>query len=427
MKRVFNLTLVLGLLTGSTGSQALPSQLEAIGTDAKSGAKSWQLLVGGKPYQIRGVGCAKATGANGTDYLQLAQQMGANTVRTWGLTHSDRNYLDRAAELGLQVAVGIWLPYPKADVLYQNPDAPELRSLRSEILDRVEAYRNHPALMLWVVGNEVLHMIEEPAERSGFLRFLEDLVQEIKRRDPDHLVTYAATGSVDLQALKQSVPSLDLIGVNLYGDPRKMQTRKRAAGESKPLLFTEFGPRRPEDMGADTLGYARVPTDREKTQRYLRRLNQLQSLDQQTLGAFVFRLGDPKSDDLHWWNLSLGEYPRAAYAAVARHYGGADPGKIPICKAQPINRSQVTSGESLQLKVSELSQSGAKYGVHFWPINPADRHQPASVLLSPEHVFTAPNVQVSAPQQPGDYWLITQVINHHGNACMKRISLRVTP
>lgn len=426
MRSAIRMSLSLSLLASAMYSHALPSRLESVDADTNSGSQRWQLVVAGEPYQIRGVGCAQASGANGTDYLQLAQQLGANTVRTWGLTHTDRNYLDRAAELGLQVAVGIWLPYPKSQAIYRNPDAPELQKLRSEILARVEALRSHPAVMLWVAGNEVLHMIDEPAERSGFLRFLEDLVLEIKRRDPDHLVTYAATGSVDLQALKQSVPSLDLIGINLYGDPRKMQQRKLEANEIRPLLFTEFGPRRPEDMGADNLGHARVPTDAEKTQRYQRRLNQLQSLDQQTLGAFVFRLGDPKPDDLHWWNLSLGEYPRAAYAAVARHYGGADPGKIPTCKAQPINRSQVTSGESLQLKVSELSQSGAKYGVRFWPINPADRHQPASVLLSPEHVFTAPNVQVSAPQQPGDYWLITQVINHHGNACMQRISLRVT-
>lgn len=427
MRQTINLTLSLGLLTGAIHAHALPSRLQAMGTDTENGAQRWQLLVGGEPYQIRGVGCAKATGANGTDYLQLAHQLGANTVRTWGLTHTDRNYLDRAAELGLHVAVGIWLPYPKSNALYQTPDAPELQTLRAEILDRVEAYRNHPTVMLWVVGNEVLHVINDPTERSGFLRFLEELLQEIKKRDPDHLVTYAATGSVDLQALKQSVPSLDLIGINLYGDPRKVQTRKLTAGESRPLLFTEFGPRRPEDMGPDTLGYARVPTDTEKTQRYQRRLNQLQSLDQQTLGAFVFRLGDPKTDDLHWWNLSLGEYPRATYTAVARHYGGADPGKIPICKTQPIDRSQAPSSESLQLKISDQTQPGTEYGVRFWPINPTDRNQPANTLLSPGQVFTAPNVQVKAPQKPGDYWLISQVINRHGNACIQRSSLRVTP
>jgi len=427
MRRTIQLTLSLSLLAGAMHVHALQSQLEAIGTGTESGAQRWQIRVDRKPYQIRGVGCARATGANGTDYLLMAQKLGANTVRTWGLTHTDRAYLDRAAELGLQVAVGIWLPYPKSSTLYQTPDTPELLQLRTEILDYVETFRNHPAVMLWVVGNEVLHVTDDPAERSAFLRFLEVIVREIKQRDPDHLVTYAATGSVDLRALKQFVPSLDLIGVNLYGDPRAMQRRKQAAGEPRPLLFTELGPRRPEDMGTDFLGYTPVPTDAEKTLRYQRRLGQLHSLGQQSLGAFVFRLGDPKPDDLHWWNLSLGKHPRSSFAAVAQRYGGVNPGKIPTCKAQPSKHSEVKAGESLQLEITDQVQPDTEYGVRFWPINPTARSQSANALLSPESVFTTPDVAVKAPTLPGDYWLITQMINAQGNACIQRSSLRVTP
>ena len=402
----------------------LPSRLEVLNGETNA-PQRWQLIVNNQPYQIQGVGCAKAKGANGVDYLHLAKQLGANTVRTWGLTHTDTNYLDRAAELGLQVAVGIWLPHPKARSLYQNPNSEKLVRLRAHILTQVDQLRTHPAVLLWVVGNEVLHSADSPSEHTGFLIFLESLIKEIKIRDPDHLVSYAAAESVDLQMLAQSAKSLDIIGINLYSDPRKLQHRKQRSGESRPLLFTEFGPRRPEDMRLDKLGYPLTPTDQAKTKRYLRRLDQLDSLSKQTLGAFVFRLGDPKPDNLHWWNLSYGDNPRAAYVAIARRYQGDGWDDAPICKATPSPRIQVAPGTSLQLQISDQTLSHARYGSHFWPVESHVRTQPASTLLTPVQVSATPNMRVSAPDRPGDYWLITHAVNANGTACVQRSSLRV--
>lgn len=415
----------LGLLTLTIQSAyGFPSHLEALNGDTAA-SQRWQLIVNNQPYQIRGVGCAKAKGSKGVDYLHLAKQLGANTVRTWGLTHTDTNYLDRAAELGLQVAVGIWLPHPKTDSLYQNPHSEALIRLRSKILTQVDQLRKHPAVLLWVVGNEVLHSADSRSERTGFLIFLESLVKEIKARDPDHLVSYAATESVDLQMLSQSATSLDIIGINLYSDPRKLQRRKQLSGESRPLLFTEFGPRRPEDMRLDALGYPVTPTDQAKAKRYLRRLDQLESLAKQTLGAFVFRLGDPKPDNLYWWNLSYGDHPRAAYVAIAQRYQGSDWNNAPTCKATPSSRHQVAPGTPLQLQVSEQAPNNARYGSHFWPVESRARTRPTSTLLAPDQVSTHPNMWVNAPDQPGDYWLITHAVSANGTACVQRSSLRV--
>ncbi|WP_372830686.1 glycoside hydrolase family 2 TIM barrel-domain containing protein [Pontibacterium sp.] len=414
----------LGVTMTIQSAYGLPSRLEALNgeTDAP---QRWQLIVNNQPYQIQGVGCAKAKGANGVDYLHLAKQLGANTVRTWGLTHTDTDYLDRAAELGLQVAVGIWLPHPKAGSLYQTPNSEELIRLRSTILQRVDQLRKHPAVLLWVVGNEVLHAADSPSERTGFLTFLESLVKEIKLRDPDHLVSYAATESVDLQMLNQSAKNLDIIGINLYSDPRKLQRRKQLSGESRPLLFTEFGPRRPEDMRLDELGYPVIPTDQAKAKRYLRRLDQLGALDKQTLGAFVFRLGDPKPDDLHWWNLSYGDNPRAAYVAIAQRYQTGNWNNAPICKTAPSSRIQVAPGESLPLQISEQALSHALYGSHFWPVELRARARQASTLLTPDQISAKPNMRVNVPDQPGDYWLITHAVSANGTACVQRSSLRV--
>src|SRR5688500_1668590 len=89
----------------------LPSTLTAglyAGTDrVEKHGTQWQLRVDGELFRIKGVGCNQATGEKGEDYLRMAREMGANTVRTWG--GAPRSYLDQAAAHGLMVNLGVWL------------------------------------------------------------------------------------------------------------------------------------------------------------------------------------------------------------------------------------------------------------------------------------------------------------------------------
>ena len=58
---------------------------------------AYQLLRGGEPYYIKGVG--------GLEYLEKAKEYGANSFRTWS-TEDAKQHLDKAQELGMTCSRG---------------------------------------------------------------------------------------------------------------------------------------------------------------------------------------------------------------------------------------------------------------------------------------------------------------------------------
>src|SRR5690606_36453778 len=111
---------------------------------------AWQLQRNGEPYVIRGAG-----GYRGLEQLRAA---GGNTLRTWGVEQlgpddSGAPLLDRAARLGLCVLVGLWVNHPRHG--HDYGDAAMLAAQRDRIREAVRRYRDHPALLMWGLGNEM--------------------------------------------------------------------------------------------------------------------------------------------------------------------------------------------------------------------------------------------------------------------------------
>ena len=65
---------------------------------------SWQILRGGEPYFVKGVG--------GQEFLDEAQAYGANSIRTWSPDNA-KEYLDAAHERGLTVLMGLWVGHER--------------------------------------------------------------------------------------------------------------------------------------------------------------------------------------------------------------------------------------------------------------------------------------------------------------------------
>ena len=113
---------------------------------------AYQLRREGQPYFIRGAG--------GDEKLwgKLAAS-GGNSVRLWG---DDRlgEQLDLARREGLTVTAGIWLPQIRQGFDYT--DAQAVAGLREHVRRTVLRYKDHPALLLWALGNEM----EDPQGRQ---------------------------------------------------------------------------------------------------------------------------------------------------------------------------------------------------------------------------------------------------------------------
>jgi len=118
---------------------------------------SWTLDVNGKPFYIKGVGIGEMTGKGGEDYLRLAQELGANAVRTWGTDQGTREYFDTAWKYGLMVDAGIWLNFAGGTSGHTYIGDSEYKAKKKqEIEDYINKFKKHPALLMWNIGNEVV-------------------------------------------------------------------------------------------------------------------------------------------------------------------------------------------------------------------------------------------------------------------------------
>ncbi|MFN6090912.1 MAG: glycoside hydrolase family 2 TIM barrel-domain containing protein, partial [Bacteroidota bacterium] len=104
----------------------------------------YQLYRNGLPYYVKGVG--------GDVNLDLAVQIGANSIRTWGIDNAQQ-ILDDAQKHGMTVMLGLWLQHERHGFDYNNT---EKVKIQLEHFKRViDKFKNHPALLMWGIGNEL--------------------------------------------------------------------------------------------------------------------------------------------------------------------------------------------------------------------------------------------------------------------------------
>ena len=315
---------------------------------------TWHLVVDGEPLYIKGAGCGLGWGREGEDYLAMAREMGANSVRTWGTDQGTRDYLDRARRLGLKVACGIWINWadPAKGYSYLG-DSDYKRSKRKEALEYVRRFKNHPSVLLWNVGNEALFFTKDEKEKVALAQFLEELIREIKKEDPHHPTLYAAAGTQTLPYLKKYVPSLDIVGMNIYGSIRSAQSAWEAQDFGKPYIITEYGPYLPIDSSKDPNGKSVELDDASKAMLYRNMARQIAEFSGCNLGGYVFHLGETTQDSLTWWNLNHGRYKKGSYWAMREMYTRkTPPPDIPRIRSLRLSPDRaLRPGETIEAEV----------------------------------------------------------------------------
>ncbi|MFH0754555.1 MAG: glycoside hydrolase family 2 TIM barrel-domain containing protein [Candidatus Omnitrophota bacterium] len=315
---------------------------------------SWVLTVNGQPYYIKGAGVAHATSDDkGVDFLKLAQAMGANTVRNWGVGQWGKDYLDRAHAYGLMVDAGFWLnpAYPDGTCSYLT-DRVYMEEMRQQVLTYVKEYQDHPAVLAWNIGNETIYWTKDEKERIGFCTFLEKLIQEVHQIDPDHPVIYTSAYTTDAEYIFKYVPSLDILGINVYGAVEQTH-RVLKAKQNIPFIFTEVGPPGPWDLPKDARGRPLELTDQEKASAYEQQARAVFEHKGYNLGGFAFTLGETTQTALTWWNVNFGETSKLSYIKLRDVYTGkVDDAHRPFIKSLSLSKEDgIYPGEEIRLSV----------------------------------------------------------------------------
>jgi hypothetical protein len=173
---------------------------------------------------------------------------GVNTITGWD---SDKGYdqdkfdeltLDSAYQFGIGLVMPMYLP---ADGDYQDPNL--IGSLIQGAVAKAQRFKNHPALRMWGVGNEVMSVMQ-PEMYPAFLQVYLNVIDLIHQIDPNHPVIYREAEDDFVpqltQLLRDSGDSRPwwLYGMNIYDkDPEPLLRRWPSYGWNRPLVISEFG------------------------------------------------------------------------------------------------------------------------------------------------------------------------------------------
>ncbi len=297
---------------------------------------NWQLTVGGQPYTVKGLTWGPAI-ADAPKYMPDVKSMGVNTIRTWGTDGSTEPLLDTAAAHGIRVVNGFWLqpgggPGSGGCVDYVT-DTTYKNNMLTEFAKWVEAYKSHPATLMWNVGNEsVLGLqncysgTELEAQRNAYTAFVNDVAKKIHGIDPDHPVTSTDAWTGAWPYYQRNAPDLDLYSMNSYGDVCGVQEDWEEGGYTKPYLITEGGPAGEWEVPDDANGVPDEPTDVQKAEGYSEAWNCITGHRGVALGATLFHYGVEHDFGGVWFNLVPDGLKRLSYYAVKKAYSGSTSG-----------------------------------------------------------------------------------------------------
>jgi hypothetical protein len=418
-----------------TAREEAPTRAEIRHEDGR-----YQLYLNGEPFYIKGAGLEFG------DIDRLAAH-GANSFRTWRTDNgrdTGQEILDRAHRNGLLVTMGLEVArerpgegrgYFGFDYDDEEAVATQLERLRGE----VEQYKDHPALIIWGIGNELNHGATNPRVWDA-VNGISEMIHEV---DPNHLTTTMLAGvSPELvQEIRTRAPDLDLLSVQMYAGIAELPQRMEESGWDGPYMVTEWGATGHWEVQQTPWGAAIENTSSVKADSYLDRYQSVIASDTtQLLGSYVFLWGQKQERTPTWYGLFLptgeatetvdvmhyvwnGEWPEnrapRLESATLDHRTAYD--GIYLDAGQPYPAEVVSSdpeGDELTYLWEVREESGAT-------TTGGDDEEEPQVISGVIDEPSAPRITLTAPEQPGAYRLFIYVFDGRGSAAHANIPFHV--
>ena len=253
---------------------------------------NFELQRNGLPYYIKGAGAK--------DHFDLLVKSGANSIRVWST--NNKALLDSADHHGLTVTLGLYVRPERSGMDYNNEYAVkgQIEQLKNEVLK----YKDHPALLVWGIGNEV------DLRYSNFKVWetIEILAKFIKEVDPNHPTMTVIAGIDPSKAfyIKKYCPSVDILGLNVYGSIENAGANLRKFNWDKPYIVSEWGVNGPFEARTTTWKAKIEPPNGLKADQRLRRYKELIEKDKERcLGSYCFLWGQKQESTATWHGMFL--------------------------------------------------------------------------------------------------------------------------
>jgi hypothetical protein len=393
----------------------------------------YQLYVDQQPFYINGAGLEFGS------QEKLAEH-GGNSFRTWRTENgqaSGKAVLDHALKNGLYVTMGLEIALERHGFDYNDPAAVarQLAKVKAEVLK----YKDHPALIIWGIGNELNLNAKNPKVWDA----VNEISKMIHQVDTNHLTMtmLAGIGPGLVRQIKAQASDLDLIGIQMYADIINLPRYLRETGWTGPYIVTEWGATGHWEVGKTSWGAPLENDSTTKADLYLKRFEAVIRSDQkQCVGSYVFLWGQKQERTPTWYGVFLKSGEETASVDVMHYVWNG---------AWPANRSPRLEGAWLDAKTAQQNihlKPGQNYQAkvqtrdedndplaYTWEIMEESKattaggdfeNKPKSLkdlIKSPKQGETA----LTAPAQPGAYRLFVYVFDGQGHAAHANIPFYV--
>lgn len=421
---------VLTLAALAAPAAAAPKEVRVV--EDPSGAHVLQ--VAGAPFRIRGAGLQDG------DQEALAAR-GANSFRTWHTAEDPaavRGMLDRAERNGLMVAMGLHVGKERHG--FDFDDAAAIEAQQARLLAQVRAYKDHPAVLMWVVGNELNLESRDPRVWD----VVESLAAAIQAEDPHHPVMTPLAGfdTALAEQLRTRAPSLDLIGIQMYGDIGELPRKLEAAQWRGPYVVTEWGPTGHWESPETRWGAAIEDTASRKAELLVERYARVIEADAaQGLGSYVFLWGQKQERTPTWYGLFLasGESTPGVDAMQKLWTGAWPANRAPQISPLRLDGRAATDsvvlspGATCLARVEAIDPDGDPL-VYSWVVREESRATsiggdpetlPPEIELRRADGAVQGELSFEAPLRPGAYRLFVDVRDGQGHAAYANFPFHV--
>lgn len=388
----------------------------------------YQLHVNNEPFFVKG--------AAGTSHFKELADAGANTIRTWDTTNIGV-LLDSANFYGLKVMVGL----PVVESYYPEfySDNIKIDKQYSGIKSIVRKYKNHPALLLWICGNE----LDFPYRFSynSFYSAFNNIIDMIHLEDENHPVTTSLVNfsrRVIINLLIKS-PQLDFISINTFGGKLGELRKDLNTFEwfwDGPLLLTEWGHHGYWEMPQTSWNAPLENSSRKKAELYKKiYYRDIPFETGRMLGTCAFYWGQKQETTETWFStfVSSGAPTESVLALNNIWTESTDTGNnyFPQLDKVEIENSVLVAQDTIIARTHFLDTC-IECTAH-WYLSYEDWYYSKYLIQESARVEsgysvlsqTADSAIICLPGQEGPYRLFVEVMNPNGNVATANIPLYI--
>lgn len=258
----------------------------------------FNLLVNNEPFYIKGAGLEFGN-------IESVAKHGGNSFRTWRTENGQRSgkeVLDEAHKNGLMVTMGIEVARERHGFDYNDAIAvkKQLERIKKEVLE----LKDHPALLLWGIGNELNLRYTNPKVWDA----VNDISKMIHKVDTNHLTTTSLAGisENEVSLIKEKCPDLDILSLQMYGDLPNLPKLVRDYGWKGAYMVTEWGATGHWEVPKTSWGAPIEENSTLKAANYLKRYKGgIEADSLQCIGSYVFLWGNKQERTPTWYGIFL--------------------------------------------------------------------------------------------------------------------------